>query len=293
MRFEDAVEFRAALECRLAELAIGNEDWLARDRLRVAFGRWLARLSETAPRAWVLTGTCAIDCLSLRPRTARRLEIEWRAEHAEEFVDAVERATVHDASDLFEFEVEVGGKSSGGKGAWSRYWVYALLAGEPFEVFEFTQHLRFGNIGSQALGIEDLLDFADVPPAEVDVLLSEVLLAERFQSYSSRASGKHAPSSAQALVDLMLIAEFPGLDAVSLVIAAFWIFRMHGEEIPKRLPGPREEWVECYRDLAHPTGASPDLDDGYAAVATLLYPILSGEVERGTWDPGERRWMVP
>lgn len=293
MRFDDAVEFRSAIERRLTELAIGNEEWLERDRRRVAFGRWLARLSATAPGAWVLAGAFAIDCLSLRPRIALALEVEWRTEHVESFVDAVERAAAHDAGDLFEFEVGVGGKSAGGKGAWNRYSVHALLAGEPFEVFEFTQNLRFGNIGSQAVNVEDLLDFADVPPTEVDVLLSEVLLAGRFHRYFSRAGEEAVRPSAEALLDLKLISELPGIDAVRFVLAAFWIFRMHREEIPRGLPGPREEWAECYWELAAPTGASADLDDDYADVAALLDPILSGEVERGTWDPGECRWMVP
>jgi hypothetical protein len=198
--------------------------------------------------AWVLAGAFAIDCLSLRPRVARALEVEWRIEHAGNFVDAAERAAAHDAGDLFEFEVGVGGKSSGGRGAWNRYWVHALLAGE---------------------------------------------LAERFRRYFSRVSEEAARPSAEALLDLKLIAELPGLDAVKFVLAAFWIFRMHREEIPMGLPSPREEWVECYWELAEPTGASADLDDDYADVAALLDPILSGEVERGTWDPSERRWTIP
>jgi hypothetical protein len=100
MRFDDAVEFRSAVESRLMELAIGNEEWLERDRRRIAFGRWLARLSATAPGAWVLAGAFAIDCLSLRPRMARSLEVELRTEHAENFVDATEKAAAHDADDL-------------------------------------------------------------------------------------------------------------------------------------------------------------------------------------------------
>jgi hypothetical protein len=272
VKFEDAAEFRNAIECRLAELAIGDEEWLERDRLRIAFGRWLTRLSETAPKAWVLAGAFAIDCLSLRPRTARGLEVEWRIEHAGEFVDSVEKAAAHDAGDLFKFEIKVGGKGSGGKGAWNRYWVHALLDGKLFEVFEFTQNLRFGHIGSQLLRVDDLLGFADVQPPEVDVLLSEGLLAERLYSYFSCLSKGSARSPAEPLLDLKLIAELLGLDAVRVGSAAFRLFHMHGEEIPMALPDPPTEWAEQYQQLAESMGASADLDDDYAGVAALLDP---------------------
>jgi hypothetical protein len=139
-----------------------------------------------------------------------------------------------------------------------------------FEVFEFTQNLRFGNIGSQVLNVENLLDFADIPPIEVDVLLSEVLLAERFRRYFSRAGEEASRQSAEALLD----------------------FPYASRRDPHGLARPREEWVECYCEFAEPTGASADLDEEYADVAALLDPILSGEVERGTWDPGERRWKI-
>lgn len=292
MDVQDAAKLRVALERRLKELAIDNEEWLERDRRSVAFGRWLARLSATAPGAWVLAGGFAIDCLSLRPRTARELEIEWRTENAEEFVEAAERAAAHDAGDFFEFEIEEGAKYAGGKGTRYSYLVRALLAGKPIETFSFTQSLRFGSIGTQSVWVDDLLGFLGIHTREIDALLSEVLLAERLHSYLWSARAGFGRSSAEALFDLKSIAELPGLDAVRTVLAAFWIFRMHSEEIPASLPEPLEEWAEAYQVLAEPTGASVELDDGYADIAALLEPILSGEVERGTWNPGERCWMV-
>jgi hypothetical protein len=223
MDVRDAAKLRVALERRLKELANDNEEWLERDRRSVAFGRWLARLSATAPGAWALAGGFAIDCLSLRPRTARELEIEWRTENAEEFVDAAKRAVAHDAGDFFEFEIEDGPKHAGGKGARYSYRVHALLAGKPIETFSFTQSLRFGGIGTQVVRVDDLLGFLGVHTAEIDALFSEALLAERFHSYLRSARGGSGRSSAEALLDLKLIAELPGLDAVRTVLAAFWI----------------------------------------------------------------------
>ncbi len=54
MRYGDAVAFRQALEWRLKTRAAGDGARLARDRKRVVFERFLARLLAAAPGGWLL-----------------------------------------------------------------------------------------------------------------------------------------------------------------------------------------------------------------------------------------------
>ncbi len=61
MRYPDAASFRQALEQRLKERSAGDGARPARDRKRVAFDRFLARLAAVTPDGWMLKGGFAID----------------------------------------------------------------------------------------------------------------------------------------------------------------------------------------------------------------------------------------
>jgi len=289
MRFEDATDFRRTLEGRLRELADDDEVWLARDRKSIAFGRMLARLNATAPGRWSLAGGFALDCRSLRPRTARELNIEWRADRFEGYLEAELEAAAHDLGDLFEFDTCIGGSGVRGRsGAHRCVEVRAFIAGELFDTFELKFRLRFGEVGTETLQAENLLDFAGIEPVEVDAMAIEVQLADQLHDYARSVARGAAAPRAEELLDLRLIAELPDLDATNLTLSIFQIFRMHNEPMPESLPTPPEEWNEWYERVAESMGAPAKLDDGHGEAAALLDPILSGEVFKGTWNPTER-----
>ena len=80
MRYKDAASFRQALEERLRDRTRSAGGELVRDRKRVAFDRFLARLVVTAPSHWVLKGQFALDLrLADRARTTRDIDPDWLA----------------------------------------------------------------------------------------------------------------------------------------------------------------------------------------------------------------------
>lgn len=291
MKFQDAADFRRALEERLEELAGEDEAWLARDRRSIAFGRVLARLNATAAGRWSLAGGFAIDCRSLRPRTAQELEIEWRVDRFEGYLEAELEAVAHDAGDLFQFGVRVVGSGVSGHRAHRRFQVNAFLAGELFETFQLKLNLRFGEVGTETLHVENLLGFAGIEPVEVDAMAIEVQLADQLLGYIRSVAQEAGGSSVENLLDLKLIAELPALDATNLALSVYALFGDDGQEVPESLPYPSEEWAEAYERVAESMGAPVDLDDGHEEAAALLDPILSGEVFEGTWNPAECCWV--
>lgn len=291
MRFTDAADFRSALDRRLEELAGDNEEWLARDRKCIAFSRMLARFAVIAPDCWSLAGGFALDCRSLRPRTARELEIEWRVDRWEEYRSAPLAAAACDVGDLFEYEVTAAGGCVTAKDVWRRFDVDVFLAEELFENFSLKLDLRFGRVGMETVRVEDMLDFAGLDPVEIEAMALEAQLANSLHSYTRSVDRDSGPPSSQILLDMKLISELPAVDAMNLNLCILGIFRKYDAPIPESLPYPLEEWAEWYHRIAESVGAPPELDDGYREAAALFDPILRGDVLTGTWSPEERRWL--
>lgn len=106
MRYPDAASFRQALEQRLKKRSAGDGARLARDRKRVAFDRFLARLTAVAPDGWMLKGGFAIDLrLGDRARATKDVDLDWRVDD-DDLLDALLDAADHDAGDYFVFRVE-------------------------------------------------------------------------------------------------------------------------------------------------------------------------------------------
>lgn len=291
MKFQDAVDFRGALEARLESLADGDEDWLARDRRCIAFGRILARLAATAPKCWSLSGGFAIDCRTLRPRPTDILDIEWKASESDGFTGALETAVQHDVGDLFDFEAEFVGATIDPFGANKRFWVRALIAKELFESFLLNVRMRFAHIGSQPIRAEDLLAFAGVDPVDVEAVATEVLIAECLHRHTNAVEEEQGPPAAADLLDLGLLAELSDIQGVSLAMCVFGVFKTHEEEMPSCLLDPHGYWADWYEGAAESIGLRSDLEEGYDDAAALLEPILQGDVFKATWNPTAKSWQ--
>ena len=61
------------------------------------------------------------------------------------------------------------------------------------------------------------------------------------------------------------------------------------QPLPDVVPPPPRSWARPYVALAGEVGLAQDLDDGHAAVAAWLDPILASKTA-GTWDPQAKRW---
>lgn len=91
----------------------------------------------------------------------------------------------------------------------------------------------------------------------------------------------------------MLISELSTLDAASLHREIETIFALRGTHTaPESLPSPPAGWATPFRRLAKEVGVPDELAAGHRDAATLLDPILSGEVTSGRWDPARQRWTA-
>jgi hypothetical protein len=290
VKFQDPADFREALDSRLEELAGDNEEWLERDRRRVAVGRMLARFAATAPDSWSLSGGFAIDCRSLRPRAAEVVNIEWKASKHKGFLKAPETAAEHDAGDMFEFETEFVSATVDSFGASKRFWVRAVLADELFETFLMNVRMRYAHIGTNPVRADDFLTFAGLDPVDVESLAVEALVAECVYAHTLAVEEEAGPPAAADLLDLKLLSELPEIRGISLALCIFGIFRTYEELMPDSLLHPHDYWAEWYEEAAGSMGVPGDLEDGYNDAAALVDPILNGETFKAIWDPAGKSW---
>lgn len=292
MKYRDVTAFRQALEQHLKDRADGNGARLARDRKRVAFDRLLARLLTVAERRWLLKGGFALDLrLSVRARSTKDVDIEWRAEK-DELPDTLLDAADHDAGDFFVFAIERTETPEDHLGGSHRFRVSAFLAGRPFETFLLDVGFRSDDVlSTETLRTDDLLGFAGIEPIHVDAVSLELQVAEKLHAYTRIYEGQRTSTRVKDLVDLALIAELSSLDATDLRREIETIFTARGTHpLPDSLPAPPAEWATPFRRLAEEVGVSPDLEAGHREAATLLDPILSGQMKIGNWHPDRHQW---
>jgi len=291
VRYPDATAFRQALEERLSNRAPAGAD-TARDRKRVVFDRFLARLIISAPGLWVLKGGFALDLrLAGRARTTRDIDLDWQAAE-EELLDTLLDAASTDAGDFFSFPVERSGTPPDRPGGSRRFRVTAALAGRTFDTFVLDVGVRSDPITDpETVLTSDLLTFAGIEPVSVPTMPLELQVAEKLHAYTRRYQGSRPSTRVKDLIDLAIIASLFALDAASLREAISTTFSIRAEhEPPRELPAPPAEWAVPYRELAVPVEVSTDLHDGYVAAAALLDPILDGTTIAGAWSPEVRTW---
>ena len=295
----DAVAFRGRLDQRLEARAGGDERALALDRERVLVDRLLARLVAVAPDEWAVTGPFALDLRYLHCSSViRKLEIEWRTDCHSGFMQAPEEMVSHDLGDHFEFRLEQSGMGLMGEEIFSSFDAHAFLAGKFFATVSIVFHLRYGKINTESLPTYDLLEFAGLGSVEVPVILFEIRVAEMLHDYINSENSELGISRAEALIDLREVASRTHFRAFTLREAIPRVFKLHETPtVPESLPRPvadgavSEEDAEMFRGIAERAGAPTDLNETYDEVAALVDPILSGEVETGTWDVDRKRWV--
>lgn len=291
MKYQDAAAFRMALEQRLKDGATDGAE-LSRDRKRVAFDRLLVRLQTVAEDQWVLKGGFALDLrLAARARSTKDVDIEWRAAE-DELGDNLLDAADHDAGDFFVLSIERAGTPADRLGGAHRFRVAASLAGRPFETFLLDVGLRADDsAGVETLRTDDLLAFAGIEPTGIPAVPLELQIAEKLHAYTQTYEGGRASTRVKDLVDFALIAELSPLDAVALRREIKSVFDRRGAQAPGSLPSPPSEWARPFGRLAEEVGISADLGAGHRDAATMLDPVLGGNVIDGVWSPSERAWV--
>lgn len=292
MKYRDAASFRHALERRLKEHASGDGARLARDRKRVAFDRLLARLTAVAADRWLLKGGFALDLrLTERARATKDVDLDW-CDAEGEFLDTLLDAAEHDSGDFFGFRVERAGTPADRLGGSCRYRVSTSLAGRQFETFLLDVGFRTSRTEViDLLTTPDLLAFAGLAPVTVPAIPLETPVAEKLHAYTRTYEGDRPSSRTKDLVDLVLITELAALDATTLRSAITTTFTARGmHPVPDALPAPPKGWGVTFGELARAVGIPTGLAAAHAVAADLLDPVLSGEIDIGTWDNKIREW---
>lgn len=292
MRYPDAASFRQALEQRLKERSAGDGARLARDRKRVAFDRFLARLAAVAPDGWMLKGGFAIDLrLGDRARATKDIDLDWCVDD-DELLDALLDAADHDAGDYFAFRVERSATPADRLGGSQRFRVSASLAGRPFETFPIDIAFRADQAATDMLTTADLLAFAGLAPVRVPALSLETQVAEKLHAYTRTYEGGRPSSRTKDLVDIVLIAELFALDARALAAAIEATFTTRGTHpVPQIVPRPSADWSTPFSELAATVGIATDLAAAHAVATDLLTPILDGSAHDGVWAIASQRWI--
>ncbi len=294
MRYRTPGAFRHALETRLRDRSLEAGLPLTRLRKMVAFDRFLARLVDQAPGAWIIKRGYA---LQLRLGDVARMTRDIDAAVAqpigqEEASARLRSAASQDLGDWFEFEVgEPAPVSTGAPQGGLRFPIRCLLDGRTFESF----HLDLGQ-GDPVLGRPEMLtglrflEFAGVGPSKVPCCPLTTQIAEKVHAYTRPYTGGQS-SRVRDLVDILLIASMGGLSGAKLSRALKATFEARAtHQLPKELPKPPAGWSRPYNKLARQLRLGwLTVDEAGKAAARLLNPALRGTA-KGRWTADSWQW---
>lgn len=282
--------FRQALEQRLKTRAAGDGARLVRDRKRIAFDRFLARLDAAAPDRWLLKGGFALDLrLADRARATRDVDIEWQASEDELGDTLIEAATLAN-DDFFMFAIEGAGVPPERLGGAHRFRVTASLAGRLFESYLLDVGIAPLPVDEHDTLTSDLLSFAEVEPVEIPAIPLERHLGEKLHAYTRRYRDDRPSSRAKDLIDIVLIRELKAFELERLRDDIARVFDVREARMPESLAQPPRDWVHPYSVLAREVGLDPELAIGHRLAAEFLDPVLSGQPDLPLWDTHSLKW---
>ncbi|HEY7936716.1 MAG TPA: nucleotidyl transferase AbiEii/AbiGii toxin family protein [Candidatus Limnocylindrales bacterium] len=296
MRYTSASVFRQALETRLQTLSREDGVSIVRLRKQVAFDRLLARLLVAAPGRWVLKGGLALEYrFGTRARSTRDMDLAGSADEDTATADLLAAQDLG-LGDYLGFTIERTARLDDlVEGSAVRYHVRADLGGRRFE--DFVVDVGFDlapGWDAEMLKGTDLLAFAGIDAVEAPSLALELQVAEKVHAYT-RAYGPKGIRSTRVkdIVDLALIASTVSLDAERIHRALRDTFGQRGDrDLPVLLAAPPSDWEVPFRRLAAEIGMKVDLGRGHELASRLLDPILSGEIETGTWSVATAGWVT-
>lgn len=294
MTYSTGAGFRRALEDRLRLQSLQTGAPLVRLRKLVVFDRFLVRLTQNQPDAWVVKGGFALQLrLGDRARTTKDIDLLLTRPSAD-IHQVLVRAALLDAGDWFQFEVErptddpVVHEAGG-----VRFQVRGLLDGRRFEIF----HIDIGQGDVllepvEILTAPTLLAFAGIPPAEIPCYPLPQQVAEKAHAYTRPHSAGQS-SRVKDLVDILLIAGLGPMNAQALHQALELTFSgRNTHPLPLHLPEPPSTWLVPFGRLAGDIGLEyRTLGDASEAAHRFLDPVLRGQAV-GTWDPIAWSWRA-
>ena len=258
MTYRSGASFRRALEDRLRTQSLETGTPLVRLRKMVVFDRFLARLIQDRPDAWVLKGGLALQLrLGNQARTTKDIDVLLTTPHDEphDVHQALVRAALLDLGDWFQFEVErPTARDTCGTYRRSALPGAGLLDRRRFEAFHIDVGWGDPLIEPvETLTTPALLGFAGIQPTAIPCYPLTQQVAEKVHAYTRpRATGEG--SRVKDLVDILLIAELRQMDGRLLqqaLQATFDTRKTHA--LPTQFPDPPPTWSStlssaCRRD---------------------------------------------
>lgn len=292
-RYQSGPAFRRALEDRLTSQSVNTQAPLVRLRKLVAFDRFLARLVQVDPGAWLLKGGLVLQLrLSQHSRTTKDIDLLSLIDQ-DEVPEFLTSGASLDLQDWFSFVVSptvtaLPGPGHGGQ----RFFVTALVAGRMFERFHVD--VGYGDPviePTEMLEMPAILAFAEIPPVMVPCYPVTQHVAEKVHAYlRPRSTGES--TRVKDLVDILLIAEHVLISGRVLRSAIQVTFAAQETgDPPPGLPEPPPSWALTFRKLAEEVGLScKTLVEADQAARRFIDPVLSG-TPLGTWSPEKQSWI--
>lgn len=292
--------FRASIETRLNQ-AVGPNQGRALQRRRVlmVMERFIARLNHVLPETAVLKGGLALELRIDRARTTKDVDVRLLGDphNLDAHLRAIE-AHRPEPEDHLEFTIRPDRHhptvtGSGVKYDGYRFKVKASIAAKPY--VSFGLDVAYGD---PIHGDADLLEGSDffekygIPRVQVRTYPATTHLAEKLHAYTLPRD--RVNTRLKDLVDMPLLSDaLDGHTAAGLRAAIAQTFEFRASHpAPASLPPPPTPWRAPYDRLrAEDDMPWADLDDLYAAAASMLDPVLAGD--HGIWSTARQRWLRP
>lgn len=258
--YESPESFRMALTDRLRAEAAKRGIPIETLRTKVFIERLLARLFHDERAPWLLKGGYSFE-LRYRPRARTTRDIDLGVQNLSGIVaanrsaairDELQKAAELDLGDHIVFQIgsarhAVQGAPQGG----ATFPVEARIAGKQCAVFRLDVGFGDASFGkAEELVGDDLLSFANIPPARVRSISIPQQFAEKIHAYTFEWKGREN-SRVKDLVDLLVLIERAQMDVDSLraaIRATFDARTTHST--PRELSPPPESWRDEFRSLA-------------------------------------------
>ncbi len=294
MRYASGNAFRTALEQRLKSESTRTGNPLPRLRKLVAFDRLLVRLVQVAPNRWRLKCALALDYrLGAGYRTTRDMDLSRQDSDVDATRDFLAAQSLA-LDDAFSFTLDnTSGRDNALEGIAARYRLTSHLAGRRFETIAVDVSFSDPFLEpAELLQSPELLGFADIAPVTVPAIPLEQHMAEKLHAYTRTYGDQRRSSRAKDLIDLVLVQDALPLSAGRLRLALTQTFANRATHpLPRKTPTAPTDWGDSFATIASEVGLNPDSAAGYRAVATLLDPILAGDVDdERVWNPVSKRW---
>jgi hypothetical protein len=275
------------------------QERIAVDRLqrRVAFERFLARLTVGSRDEWLLKGGFGLELrYGWRHRPTRDIDLRSGATLTEglaQLLAAIAEGQEVQAADHFSFELgEPGPEMQGAPGGPVRVPVIARVAGVEFTRFHVDLSAGDAVVGlPDVLGGSDLLDFAGIPHLRFPTYPLTQRLAEKLHAYTLPRSAVNTRT--KDFVDLVVIPAVESVDGTALLSSVQATSEARGSHpIPAALPAPEPSWAQPFRALmAHvPAAPTVDLDEGFSRTSRFWAPVLAHDVGAHEWEPAHQMW---